>query len=343
MTSTHQNQGPGRAHGHAQLADSPKPTLNKATPRADTNVQLVAHTAPVARCELSGAGNTICELMAAPSVHMPEQETKMGMFDYIAYEAPCPICGRALTAWQSKSGECHFRRLTPAQLWEQRNDPYYREERTVPEITLYDNCGRCGTWVEIQVKDGSVDWTGADLQAVADTGTLPPKRRGPLPPTRRSSTESLSADEAKLLDDAGLPKSHTNDLLAVDGVRSDTTRLLSAAYTEDEVASALGISLSAVRDRGIARTLWAVNNAGTWLYPAAQFDVTPPRLISGLDAVLPALPADLHPSAVAGFLTTPQPDLSKDGRALTVQDWLRAAGDADPVLRLIDTAEWLGA
>jgi hypothetical protein len=274
---------------------------------------------------------------------MPEQETTMGVFDYIAYEAPCPMCGHALTAWQSKSGECHFRRLTPAQLWEQRNDPYYREERTVPGITLYDNCGRCGTWVEVQVKDGGVDWTGADLQAFADTGTLPPRKRGPALPASRSAAESLSADEAKLLDDAGLPTSPADEAHDVEGALSPTARIFSTAYTEDEVASALGISVSAVRDRRSARTLWAVDDAGTWLYPAAQFDVTPPRLIPGLDAVLPALPADLHPAAVAGFLATPQPDLSKDGRGLTVQEWLRAGGDVDPVLRLIDTAEWLGA
>lgn len=267
----------------------------------------------------------------------------MGMFDYIAYEAPCPICGHTLTAWQSKSGGCYFRRLTPAQLWEQRNDPYYREEQIVAGITLYDNCGPCGTWVEIHVKDGSVDWTDAELQQFADTGTLPPKKRGPLLPTRRSATEPLSADETKLLDEAGLPKPDEDNEYAVDSVLSDTARLLSTAYTEDEIASALGISVSAVRDRRAARTLWAVDEAGEWLYPAPQFDGTPARLVPGLDAVLPALPPDLHPAAVAGFLETPQTDLRKDGSTLTVRAWLKGGGDADHVLRLIETGEWLGA
>ncbi|WIM89751.1 hypothetical protein PT015_10165 [Candidatus Mycobacterium wuenschmannii] len=267
----------------------------------------------------------------------------MGMFDYIAYEAPCPICGHALTGWQSQSGGCELRRLTPAQLWEQRNDPYYGEEQNAAGITVYDNCGRCGTWVEFHLKDGSVDWTDAELQQFTDTGTLPPKKRGPLLPNRRSATEPLSADEAKLLDEAGLPKPYEDNAHAVDGVLSVTARMLSTAYTEDEVASALGIPASEVRDRRAARTLWAVDDVGEWHYPAVQFDGTPPRPIPGLDVVLPALPADLHPAAVAGFLETPQSDLAKDGRPLTVREWLTGGGDIDEILSLIDTATWLGA
>jgi hypothetical protein len=126
-------------------------------------------------------------------------------------------------------------------------------------------------------------------------------------------------------------------------VPSATTRLFDTAYSEDEVALALGISVSTVRDQRAARTLWAVADSGIWLYPAIQFDGPPIRLIPGLDAVLPALPADLHPAAVAGFLETPQSNLWKDGSALTVQDWLKRGGDADRVLRLIETAEWFGA
>jgi hypothetical protein len=267
----------------------------------------------------------------------------MGMFDYVAYEAPCPICGRALTGWQSKSGGCDLRRLTPVQLWKQHDYPHHREDETVSGITLYDNCGRCGTWVEIRLMEGSVDWTGAELQEFADTGTLPPKTRGPLLTPRWSAAESLSADEAKLLDEAGLPEPHKFDVRAAKGIPSAADRLVSTAYTEDEVALALGISVSAVRNRRAARTLWAVNSAGTWLYPTPQFDGTPPRLIPGLDVVLPALPADLHPAAVAGFLQTPQSDLRKDGRALTVRQWLKDGGDADYVLCVIERAKWSGA
>ncbi|PBD10505.1 hypothetical protein BI295_25145, partial [Mycobacterium avium subsp. hominissuis] len=47
------------------------------------------------------------------------------------------------------------------------------------------------------------------------------------------------------------------------------------------------------------------------------------KQVRGLDAVLPALLArDLHPTAVAGFLMTAQPDLRIDGQPKSVRDWL---------------------
>jgi hypothetical protein len=46
---------------------------------------------------------------------------------------------------------------------------------------------------------------------------------------------------------------------------------------------------------------------------------------------------------VARFVLTAQPDLWMDNAPTTLQDWLVLGGDADRVLNLIDTAEWLRA
>lgn len=78
----------------------------------------------------------------------------MGMFDDITYTAPCPICGTPLTNWQSKSGGCGLQKITPAELWEQRDDPYYDDERDVPGVNFYENCENCATWVEITIRSG---------------------------------------------------------------------------------------------------------------------------------------------------------------------------------------------
>jgi hypothetical protein len=47
---------------------------------------------------------------------------------------------------------------------------------------------------------------------------------------------------------------------------------------------------------------------------------------------------DMHPTAVAGFLLTPQPELRTEGQSRTVLDSLRSGGAVEPVLRLIEVA-----
>lgn len=52
------------------------------------------------------------------------------MFDRVQFEEPCPHCGKVLTDWQSKSGECFMLWVKP---WQVDN--------------FYTSCD-CGTWVE---------------------------------------------------------------------------------------------------------------------------------------------------------------------------------------------------
>lgn len=90
----------------------------------------------------------------------------MGMFDDIRYEAPCPICGAALTLWQSKSGGCSLQNITPSELWEQCYDG---EQAIVPDrIDFYDNCNQCGTWVEIALRPGRVPHSREHRHRVMD-------------------------------------------------------------------------------------------------------------------------------------------------------------------------------
>ena len=59
----------------------------------------------------------------------------MGMFDWINYEAPCPRCGKKVTGWQSKNGNCELNTLEP-----------YEVE------FFYSMCDSCKTWIDIQVE-----------------------------------------------------------------------------------------------------------------------------------------------------------------------------------------------
>jgi hypothetical protein len=166
-----------------------------------------------------------------------------------------------------------------------------------------------------------------------------------MPAIRPWATE-LSADETRLLDESGLIEdpdvyaSVTADVLAHVG------QLISTAFSASEVARALGVNESRVRQRRLARTLWAIYDAGAWVFPVMQFesDLKTGRYkqIRGLDRVFAALPADLHPVAVAGFLRTPHADLTVGGRPLPPVEWLSSGGDVAPVLRLVEAADWAG-
>jgi hypothetical protein len=169
-----------------------------------------------------------------------------------------------------------------------------------------------------------------------------------LLPAHRPGAAALTVDQARLLDSAGLeedPQAYAE--LAADSI-GQTAVLINSGYTAAEVADGLGVNESRVRQRRLARTLWAVDDGGRWVYPAVQFEKRARgrpklKLVRGLEQVLPALPPDLHPSALAAFLLEPRPELVIRGRANSVREWLLSGGSAEPVLALADVEEWAGS
>lgn len=167
-------------------------------------------------------------------------------------------------------------------------------------------------------------------------------------PAQRQWAATLTEGEAELLDRAGF----TEDPQAYAEMAADVIqhmgRLYNTAYTATEVAEGLGVNDSRVRQRRLAHTLWAIDDGGTWRFPAIQFEVvvsgrehTALKQIRGLDQVLPQLLAhDLHPTAVAGFLLAPQSELRINGQPQSVNDWLRHGGSTKPVLDLVELGQW---
>lgn len=165
-------------------------------------------------------------------------------------------------------------------------------------------------------------------------------------PAQYPRAASLSAEHARLLDHAGLVEdSEAYNEMATDMI-AHMAGLISTAYTSAEVASGLGVKESRIRQHRLARTLWAVDVNRAWVYPAVQFDFNMVngrrtlKQVRGLERVLPALPTDLHPTAVAGFLLAPQQELRIENRPCAVRDWLHSGGSVDRVLRLIEIEEW---
>lgn len=165
-------------------------------------------------------------------------------------------------------------------------------------------------------------------------------------PDGRPSAANLPQRDAALLDQAGFTGDPEAYARVTIGTVAHTALLIATAASTREVATALGVNDSRVRQRRIARTLWAIDNNGSWVFPVLQFE-SDPRIgatgqIRGLDQVLSALPRDLHPVAVAGFLRTSHPDLALDDCPRTPLEWLRSGGDVAPVLRLVEAADWAG-
>lgn len=173
-------------------------------------------------------------------------------------------------------------------------------------------------------------------------------------PAQRPWAARLTESEARLLDDAGFTEDPDAYRQIAADVIAQLGRLYSTAYTANEVKAGLGISDSRVRQRRLDHTLWAINDDGNWVYPSIQFETisdaddnrltpTPLKLkqVRGLSEVLLALLAHrLHPTAVAGFLITPQHELLIDGHPTAVRDWLLHGEAIEPVLQLIEIGDW---
>ncbi|QNJ89981.1 DNA-binding protein (plasmid) [Mycolicibacterium fluoranthenivorans] len=164
-------------------------------------------------------------------------------------------------------------------------------------------------------------------------------------PAIKPDAAQLTEDEARLLDEAGFVEDPAAFVRAAADIIAHTAMLINTAYTGPEVAALLGINESRVRQRRLARKMWAIESDGNWVYPAIQFEINPKtgkpdKQIRGLEQVFEAMPAGLHPTAVAGLLRSPQSELQADGRPLSVLEWLRTGGVVEPILQLIEIADW---
>ncbi|QHE74175.1 DNA-binding protein [Rhodococcus sp. WAY2] len=164
-------------------------------------------------------------------------------------------------------------------------------------------------------------------------------------PTIHQASVALPAAEAAMYDAADFGEdqdAYRRKML--DNVAA-YTRLLSTARTSAEVSALLEVDPSRIRQRVADRTLWALKDQGKWLFPALQFEPEGPRpgLVRGLDKILSALPAGLHPLAVEGLLTTPQDQLRDEGKPASILHWLRSGGDIAAASCVVEQQRWASA
>ncbi len=105
---------------------------------------------------------------------------------------------------------------------------------------------------------------------------------------------------------------------------ADYAALLATSLTVNQAAQTLGLDPSRIRQLLAARKIYGLQIKGVWSIPMFQFDG--PRLLPGLEEVVPSLPRDLHPVAVYRWFTMPNPDLFPENvdRELSPREWLLA-------------------
>jgi len=104
-----------------------------------------------------------------------------------------------------------------------------------------------------------------------------------------------------------------------------------------EVADKLGIDDSRVRHRNAKGNLYSFLAGNRRRYPKWQFtnsDAVP--VVPGLATVTAAIPEDMHPTTVSGFMTTPQEDLLLGHEPVSPIEWLVRGGEATSVATILE-------
>jgi len=154
--------------------------------------------------------------------------------------------------------------------------------------------------------------------------------------------EELTEAELSLLNELGV---------AVDGEAEGndpvtTTVLSHAALVETgcsvaEAAEHIGLTPGRVRQLLGEHELYGFHSDGRWVIPAFQFRRGRDgwRLLDGIRQVNRALPRDLHPTEVAAWYRTPEPELARadDESAPTPLDWLQAGGAPEVLVALAES------
>lgn len=161
----------------------------------------------------------------------------------------------------------------------------------------------------------------ADLSRVADPGAAP-----------------LSTAESAFLRAHGGPAAgevlDTDPaVLGQDARRAEVARmtgLLADSVGIAEAALLLGVDRSRISQRLSAGSLWSFRLGRSRRLPRWQFTADG-RSLPGLDTVVAAIPAELSPESLAGFMNTAQPEL--EGR--TPAAHLARGGDPHPVAELV--------
>lgn len=157
------------------------------------------------------------------------------------------------------------------------------------------------------------------------------------------SASRLTEAEESLLEQHGGITSPGDDVsvrkAALQSSSSNLTEQTRESLSVAQAAKLLLVDGSRVRHRVRDRALYAFKIGGGLRLPTWQFHLH--DSLPGLRTLLAVLPADLHPLEVAGFMTSPDTDLTVDDEPTSPREWLLGGGDVRVVGALLEHLdEW---
>ncbi len=143
------------------------------------------------------------------------------------------------------------------------------------------------------------------------------------------TAELTEGEEAYWADHAGIPLARPSTSTLERATDATVSVLADArrSLTIEQAARLLDVHRSRVSHRLGDGQLYSFQIGTKRRLPSWQFTAAGLPL-PGLDVVLGALPSDLHPTAVEGFFSTPNPDLDDRSPA----QWLASGGDPQRVV-----------
>lgn len=153
-----------------------------------------------------------------------------------------------------------------------------------------------------------------------------------------AAASQLPATEEQILREHGgigepLADDETVRAAVLRSASSNLAALTRESLSVEQAAKLLVVDASRVRHRVRDRALSAFKIGAALRLPTWQFAGHEP--IPGLRAVLATFPPDLHPLEIAGFMTTPDPDLTVAEEPLSPREWLIGGGEVEAVVELI--------
>jgi hypothetical protein len=180
--------------------------------------------------------------------------------------------------------------------------------------------------------------TSRELQLRLAGAEIAVERLTTTPPTE--NLPQLTANEAALLDEAGLSEKQPEGLGALERSRIEFEILLRESVTLTDAAKLLGVSTGRLRQRLQQRSLYGMKERAAWRLPRFQFDPHKKgTLVRGIDKVLPHISPSAHPLAVEKWFSMPHPDLviaimGDDETRVTPLAWLSAGKPPEEVAEL---------
>ena len=168
-----------------------------------------------------------------------------------------------------------------------------------------------------------------------------PKPKTWLRPIEDAEYAELTAEEERILDEAGLDMSpfpaDAPDPLE-EGRRLFLELVTSGSFSVAEVAYNMNRPQAAISSWIDERRLFAIWHEGRWRVPTFQFSEDGRELIPGIEEVNMRIPFDMHPVGIERWYRTGDADIDGEDQSLSPLEWLKSCRELQPLLQ---TAEML--